>query len=42
MIEGKIITGTMTVDADNVTFKNCCFQDFTSYGIMAENSISLT
>ena len=38
VIESKIINGTMTVNADNVTFKNCVFQNFSNYGIISENS----
>ena len=38
VVENKIINGTMTVNADNVTFKNCVFQNFSDYGIISENS----
>jgi hypothetical protein len=38
VIEGKIINGTMTVNADNVTFKNCLFQNFNTYGVISEHN----
>ena len=34
VIENVIINGMLTVDADNVTIRNCVVQNFSWYGIM--------
>jgi Right handed beta helix region len=38
VIENKIINGTLTVAADNVTIKNCIIQNFGNFGILSDNA----
>jgi hypothetical protein len=41
VIDGKIINGTLTVKASNVTIRNCIIQNFGWWGIEGENSPNL-
>jgi len=38
VIENVIIDGTITVAADNVTFKNCIIRNFDNWGILSDNA----
>ncbi|MCA6120230.1 right-handed parallel beta-helix repeat-containing protein, partial [Bradyrhizobium sp. WSM 1738] len=38
VIENKIINGTLTIAADNVTIKNCVIQNFDTWGILSDNA----
>ncbi|MCA6120243.1 right-handed parallel beta-helix repeat-containing protein, partial [Bradyrhizobium sp. WSM 1738] len=38
VIENKIINGTLTIAADNVTIKNCVIQNFDNWGILSDNA----
>jgi hypothetical protein len=38
VIENKIINGTLTIAADNVTIKNCIIQNFDNWGILSDNA----
>jgi hypothetical protein len=38
VIENVIIDGTITVAADNVTFKNCVIRNFDNWGILSDNA----
>ena len=42
VIEGKIIDGTLTVDAANVTIKNCIIKNYGWWGIDGEGATNLT
>jgi len=42
VIEGKIIDGTLTVDASNVTIKNCIIKNYGMWGIDGEGAANLT
>ena len=41
VIENKIISGTLTIDTDSVTLKNCVFQNFTYWGVEADDATNL-
>ena len=36
VIENVIINGTLTVEADNVTIRNCVIQNFSNWGLLSE------
>ena len=42
MIEGKIIDGTLTIDAANVTIKNCIIKNYGWWGIDGEGASNLS
>ena len=42
VIEGKIIDGTLTIDAANVTIKNCIIKNYGWWGIDGEGAANLT
>ena len=41
VIENVIINGTLTVEADNVTIRNCVIQNFSNWGLLSENANGL-